>query len=127
MASNNNTPGGASSNAVSTTVILTTLQNIVTAINGWTQATLAIAGNQAFSGLTATASVATGAGRMVRLSVITAGSGAGVIYDATTLTDTSRPIAIIPMTAGVTEVSIPYSFGLVVAPGSGQKVSGSFS
>ena len=114
-------------NAVSSTVILSTLQNIVTALNQWATTTIALAGNQSFNGLTSATVVATGAGRMVRLSVITAGSGAGVIYDATTTSDTSRPICGIPTTAGVTEISIPYSFGLVVAPGSGQKVSGSFS
>lgn len=118
---------GSPATSVSSTVILTTLQNVVTAVNNWATTQFAISGNKNAVGLTSATVVNTGQGRVSVLSVVTAGSGAGVIYDTTSLTDTSRPICVIPTTAGVTPVNIVYTLGLVVAPGSSQKVSIGYS
>lgn len=119
---------GATSGATSANqYYLNALQNLVVAINTQSQNDLAIAGNQDFFNLTAATVVKASAGRIVRVSVIVAGSATGMVYDASSLTDTSKPLYVIPMTVGVVEVSIPTAYGIVVSPGSGQTVSGSFS
>lgn len=109
------------------TDILTTGQNIVTAINGLAQSYRLLQGNRSATGLTAATSVLSGQGRMVNVSVIVAGSGAGAIYDATDATLTAAPVFTIPMTAGVYPINFPVSNGIVVAPGTGQTVSISYS
>lgn len=113
--------------SVSASDILTTIKNIVVGINGWATTDLNVAGNQNSCGMTAPTLVKGSPGRVAVLSVIVAGSGAGTVYDATSLTDTSRPLCKIPTTAGVTTVNMACSFGIVVAPGSGQTVSVGFS
>jgi len=113
--------------SVSLSDLLTAAKNIVTAINGLTTTLLQLNGTRNFTGLTAATVVSTSPGRLVQVSVIVAGSGTGTVYDATTTTDTSRPIYKIPQTVGVVDANIPVSFGIVVAPGTGQTVSGGFS
>lgn len=117
----------SSASSVSPTAILATLQNIVTAINGQTQASINLAGAQDFYGLTAATVVKASAGRVVRISVIVAGSATGRVYDAAATGVTTNPIYVIPMTVGVVDVNIPTQYGIVVVPGTGQTVSGSFS
>ena len=112
--------------SVSPTDIMGVLKNVVTAINGWATTELNINGNQSACGITSATLVKGSAGRVAVLSVIVAGS-AGKIYDAISLTDTSRPICVIPATAGVTQVNITCQFGIVVAPGSGQTASVGYS
>lgn len=116
-----------SASPVSSIDVLTTLKNIVTAVNGQTQTNINLAGAQDFFGLTAAAVVKSGQGRIVRISVIVAGSAVGHVYDASATGVTTNPIYVIPMTVGVTEVNIPTQYGVVVVPGTGQTVSGSFS
>ena len=119
--------GGVGTGAVSSTVILNTLQSIVTAINGQTQTNTNLAGSSNFFNITTTTLIKSGQGRIVRISVIVAGSAVGHVYDTTSTTDTSRPLYVIPMTVGVVLVDIPIGYGIVIAPGSGQTVSGSYS
>jgi len=111
----------------STSDLLTAQQNFVTATGNNGQISLQISGLTGSYGLTATTQVKTGTGRLATVSVIVAGSGAGKIYDASNTTDVTRPFFVIPMTVGVTVVNMPFSHGLVVAPGSGQTASVSYS
>lgn len=112
--------------AVSLTDILTTFKLLVQAVNNWSTTELDINGNQSLSGITSATLVKASPGRVVTLSVIVAGA-AGTIYDANSTTDTSRPICVIPATAGVTQVNMTCQFGIVVAPGSGQTASVGYS
>jgi hypothetical protein len=107
--------------------ILTTLKNLVTGLANLTQNYLNVQGVLNFAGLTAPTVVKATGGRVARISVIVAGSATGLVYDGATLTATSKPLWVIPTTVDVFEVNIPTSFGLLVVPGSGQTVSGSYS
>lgn len=107
--------------------LLTTAQNIVVAINALAQNYLNVQGVLNFAGLTAPTVVKATGGRIARVSVIVAGSAPGMIYDGATVAATTKPLDVIPNTVGVYEVNLPTSFGLLVVPGSGQTVSGSYS
>jgi hypothetical protein len=107
--------------------ILTTLKNLVTGLANLTQNYLNVQGVLNFAGLTAPTVVKATSGRIARVSVIVAGSAPGMIYDGATLAATTKPLDVIPNTVGVYEVNLPTSFGLLVVPGSGQTVSGSYS
>lgn len=107
--------------------ILTAVKNIVTALNNYSQSYLNVNGSTNATGLTTATVVKASAGRVCTVSVIVAGSGAGTVYDGTVAGATKNPVFTIPMTAGVYVVNIPTLFGIVVAPGSGQTVTVSFS
>ncbi len=107
--------------------VLTVAKNIAQAINGLAQAYLNVQGAQNFTGLTAATVIKPTAGRIASISVIVAGSADGAVYDSTSTGDTSKPLFVIPMTVGVYVVNLPASFGVTIAPGTGQTVSGSFS
>jgi hypothetical protein len=116
--------GGAS-----TSDILTTLKNIVTALATAAQNYLNVQGATNKAAITAPTVVKNSPGRIASVSVITAGSATGFIYDATLLTDTTKPLYIIPDAVGLQPyvVNLPASFGIVVVPGSGQKITVSYS
>lgn len=110
---------------VSLSDILTSVQNLVRGINN--QATT---NQNVSSGLTNLAGISgnpvvvkAGPGTVAAYSVIIAGSGPGMLYDASKISDTSSPLLVIPDTVGY--VSTPHSVtkGIVVAPGSGQTVT----
>jgi hypothetical protein len=108
--------------------ILTTAKLLVSAINNQTTNDTLLAGAADFWNLTTDTVVKASAGRIMRISLIATGSATGTVYDATSTADTSRPIYTIANSAtGVTLVDIPCQYGIVVAPGSGQTVSGSYS
>lgn len=109
--------------------ILTPIKNIVTALATEAQNYLNVQGAVNAAGITAPTIVSSKAGRIASVSVIVAGSGAGSIYDAVSLSDTTKPIYIIP-TAVADEpyvVNMPISFGIVVVPGGSQTVTVSYS
>ena len=116
-----------SSSNVSPSDILTTLKNIVTALNNASQSYLNVNGQQNLASITAATVVKSTPGRVATVSVIVAGSAAGKVYDATTASATTNPIFVIPTTVGVTIVNIPTLYGIVVAPGTGQTVTVSYS
>jgi hypothetical protein len=122
MAAQSQPVGGASLSDV-----LTVAKNIAQAINSLAQSYLNVQGAQNFTGLTAATVVKSAAGRIANISVIVGGSATGAVYDATATGVTSKPLFVIPTTVGVYVVNLPASFGLTIAPGSGQTVSGSFS
>lgn len=107
--------------------LLTAAKNIVQAINALAQTYLNVQGAQNFVGLTAATVVKSTAGRIAEISVIDAGSATGMVYDSATTAATIKPLYVIPMTVGVYVVNLPASFGITIAPGTGQTVSGSFS
>lgn len=113
--------------AASLDSILTAAQNIATALNNAQQAYLNVNGVQNAADLTAATLVRTGAGRVAVVSVTTAGSTVGKIYDANSTSATTLPIYTIPMTVAVFVVNLPVTNGVVVAPGTGQHVTVSFS
>jgi hypothetical protein len=115
----------------STTALLTALQNVVTALNSQTQATLSIAGLTVATAISAATVVKTAAGRVCRVSVTTAGSAVGHIYDANQLGVTTKPLWVIPEAAQPNgepfDVGIPAAYGVLVVPGTGQTVAVSYS
>lgn len=112
---------------VSLSDLLTALKNAVTAVSSLAQTYLNVQGAQNFSGLTATTVVKASSGRVAIISVIVPGSGTGTVYDSVVTGITTKPLFVIPMTVGVYVVNLPASFGITIAPGTGQTVSGSFS
>ena len=115
-------PAGASVSDV-----LTTLQNLVTALNAASQAYVNVNGALNAAGITAPKIIKSSAGRIAVVSVLVAGSSVGVIYDATSLTDTTKPLGVIPNTVGTYAVNMPASFGIVCVPGTGQQITVSYS
>jgi hypothetical protein len=107
--------------------LLTTLKNTVTAVSSLAQTYLNVQGAQNFAGLTAATVVKPSAGRIANISVIVAGSATGAVYDSAATGNTTKPLYVIPTTVGVYVVNLPASFGITIAPGTGQTVSGSFS
>jgi hypothetical protein len=69
-----------------------------------------------------------GPGRLVRLSVVVAGSAPGAAYDSasTSGNDTTNQVAVIPNVIGAYEIDWPCLTGVVVEPGSGQTVAAAF-
>jgi len=69
------------------------------------------------------------AGRVARVSVIVAGSGAGTINDVATTggAATANEIASIPNTLGVYDIDMPCTTGIVFVPGSGMTAVVSYS
>ncbi len=107
--------------------ILTVAKSLATAVNGLIQTYLNVQGAQNFAGITVPTVIKTSSGRIAVVSVVVAGSAPGMIYDASVLGATTKPLCVIPNTDGPFVANIPTSFGLLVVPGTGQTVSGSFS
>jgi hypothetical protein len=66
--------------------------------------------------------VSTRPGRLLRMSVVRAGTTPGAVHDAETLAGAvaSSRIATIPGTAAIYDVEWPCDFEIVVVPGAGQ-------
>lgn len=107
--------------------LLSTAQNVATAINALAQTYLNVQGAQTASAISTATQLKSGAGRVCSVSVITAGAAVGAIYDTTDTTSTAHQLYVIPRTVAVFVVNLPASYGIVVAPGSGQVVTVSFS
>ena len=107
--------------------LLTTAKNIASAINGVAQTYVAVQGARILQNITATSVVNNAAGRLAVVTVTTAGSSVGTIYDAAATGVTTRPIYTIPNTVGVVFVNLPVVYGIVVVPGTGQAVTVSYS
>ena len=110
---------------------LSAIKNIVTALATAAQNYLNVQGLINFAGLTSPSVVKSSAGRICSVSVIVAGSGTGFIYDGATLSATTRPLWVIPEAPKSDGepyvVNLPASFGLLIVPGTGQTLSGSYS
>jgi len=112
---------------VSLSDLLTALKNAVTAVSSLAQTYLNVQGAQNFAGITVPTVIKTSSGRIAMISVTVAGSAPGMAYDAAILGATTKPLCVIPNTTGLFVVNMPTSFGLLIVPGTGQTVSGSFS
>jgi hypothetical protein len=107
--------------------LLTTAKNIATAINNLAQTYVSVQGARIQQNITTTTVVSSSAGRVASISVTTAGTSDGVIYDAAETGTTTRPIYHIDNVVGAVFVNLPVVYGIVVVPGSGQHVSVSYS
>lgn len=129
MSMSGNSPNGPGTGppGVSPSDILSVFRNVVQAINNAAQTYLNVQGAQNRAAIAAATLLKSGPGRIAVISVTTAGAATGIIYDAATATATTNPIYIIPMAVGVYVVNLPYSFGLVVVPGTNQVLTASYS
>jgi hypothetical protein len=107
--------------------LLTTAKNIASAINGVAQTYVFVQGSQIRQNITAATVVRAGQGRLATVSVTTAGSGHGLIYDSDNTGTTTRPIYYIDNNVGVFLVNLPVVYGILVVPGSAQHVTVSYS
>ncbi len=117
----NQTGGGSVSD------ILTTLKNLVAALNFAAQSYNNVNGVSTKEAISVATVVKTSPGRACSLSVITAGSTTGMIYDAANLNNTTAPLWVIPAAAASNGqpyiVNMPTDSGIVVVPGTGQVVT----
>ena len=65
--------------------VLTSLQNIVKAFNSFSQSNIQLSGTTNTQNLSATTLIKTGSGRMLTISVTTAGTTVGGLYDSATI------------------------------------------
>lgn len=107
--------------------ILTVAKNVVTAVSQLGQTYLAVQGTKVTTDISSATLVQAGEGRVARVSVVVAGSATGSVYDASSASATTGMLWSIPNSVGVTEVNLPVNNGIVVAPGTGQTVTISYS
>lgn len=109
--------------------MLTAVKNLVTGLATLAQNYLNVQGAQNFAGITVPTVIKASSGRIVRISVTSGGSSTGFVYDGAALGATTKPLYVIPMAVGTEpyEVNLPASFGILVVPGSGMTVAGSWS
>ena len=108
--------------------ILTSLQQLVKATTSEVANPTNLAGAQDFFNITTPTLVKSGPGRLVNITLVVAGSGNGSIYDAMSTTDTSRKIYPVLFGGAVTQVANqPFQYGLLVVPGTGMTLAGSYS
>jgi len=107
--------------------IQTVSQNIAQALNSITNAFTVLLGQSNSAAISATTLVRNGTARLCTVSITTAGSTNGTIYDSNDVASTLRPIYTIPNTIGIVQVNMPMGYGIVVTPGTGQVVTVSYS
>lgn len=103
--------------------VINVAQNIAIAINNVAQTYLNVQGVTSQQAIAATVLVKSGQGRLATVSITTAGSAVGTIYDTNSTANLINPIYVIPQTVGVFVVNLPVSLGIVVVPGSNQVVT----
>ena len=109
------------------TQILAALQNLVVALNSAATSYANIVGVANFGPITAATVVKSSAGRICEISVLTAGTTTGYVYDSATAGATTATMIPIPNLVGVYRVQWPMAVGITVSPGSGQQISGTYS
>lgn len=107
--------------------LLTALQQLVTALNGAATSYANIVGVANFGPITSATVVKNSAGRICEISVISAGTTTGYVYDGATTGTTTATMIPIPNIVGVYKVQWPMSVGIVCVPGTGQTISGTYS
>jgi hypothetical protein len=107
--------------------LLTTAKNIASAINGLAQTYVSVQGARIQQNITAATVVSSSAGRVAMVSVTTAGSSHGMIYDSADASNLTRPIYHIDKVEEVIFANLPVVYGILVVPGTGQAVSVSYS
>jgi hypothetical protein len=106
--------------------ILTATKNVVSAINNASKSYLAVNGQQGYPGISTPTTASKAAGRLAQVSVVTAGSTPGTIYDSNSA-GTTKPIYAVPNTIGSFFINIPVLYGIYVVPGTGQVIAISYS
>jgi len=114
--------------SASTSDVLTAIKNIVQALNGQATQDLGFHGTINATAISAPTSVSAKSGRVAKVSVTTAGTAPGMIYDSATTT-TTKPLYVIPAAIGSEpyQVDMPVSFGIYVVPGAGQTLAVSYA
>lgn len=107
--------------------IMTTAQNIVTAINSAGRAYLSVHGLQNLAEVSVATLVQKIPGRVASISVTTAGSADGALYDSVLAASPTNQIYVIPMDVGLYVVDLPVNFGIVAVPGTDQVLTISYS
>lgn len=121
------------SSVASLTDLLSSVKNIVLALNSASKVESYAYGTSNRAAISASTAVLSQPGRLVNVIVTTTGSAATKIYDATsvaTISDTTNLICVIPTTdvAGtVKQINCPLLYGLVVVPGTGMVVTVTYS
>ena len=103
--------------------LLTAAKNIVLGLSTLATNYLNVEGQISYANITAPTVVKATGGRVARVSVTTAGSSAGVIYDSSSAAGATLPVASIPATVGIMPAGIPTSYGIFVVPGAGQALT----
>lgn len=111
----------------SPTELQTVWQNLAANVNALAQTAIELAGSANYPAIDTTTLVKNAAGRLVTVSITTAGSSNGTIYDSNSTSVTTRPIYTIPNTLGIVVVNIPVGYGIVIAPGTGQVLTVTYS
>lgn len=109
--------------------ILTVQKNAVVAVNTLGQATLRGLGTTTSATVTAATLVVTGKGYLVRVAVVVAGSGSGLIsnYTSTTSVPASTALMATPAAINIIETGQVFTNGLVITPGTGQSINVTYS
>ncbi len=107
--------------------LFNTVQNLVQAVNGITQAVATMRGNITSATVTADTLVCTGKGRLISVSVLVAGSAGGFIHNAPSVAAAAASNALVetthPDSTGVINAGQAFTAGLVIAPGTGQSLN----
>lgn len=110
--------------------LLTAVKNLVIALNGATQAFKNVSGVSTTEAITSPTVVKASPGRVASVSIITAGSATGMIYDSASQTQSGK-LWVIPESAASNGepyvVNMPTDSGILVVPGTGQSVTISWS
>jgi hypothetical protein len=109
--------------------ILTTQKNGVVAINNYTNAILRGQGSYTSATVTANTLVVSGRGYLVSFTVVVAGSAAGSIYNANSITSppAAQKLCSVGTTVGVFPMGLVFTNGLVIVPGTGQSINVTYS
>jgi len=113
--------------AAGATQLLNSLQALVQALNGAATSYANIVGVANFGPITSATVVKNSAGRICEISIISAGTTTGYVYDGATTAATTTPLIPLPNVIGVYRVQFPCAVGIMIVPGVGQTVSGSYS
>jgi len=121
------TPIGQGAAGTSPSDQLTVWRQLTQAVNNLAETILNINGKQNSPEISMTTLVKTGAGRVAIVSVTTAGSTEGQVFDTNLVTSTANLVALIPQDVGVYVLNIPVALGIVINPGGGMVVTVSYS
>jgi hypothetical protein len=101
---------------------VTVLQNIVKAFNNFTYSNVQLSGSSNTQNLTAMTLVKNTTGRILAVSVNTAGTTTGGLYDAATTAaaNSTNLLVTVPNTVGVFTANMTFKNGLVYIPGTAQ-------
>lgn len=105
--------------------ILTTQKNGVVALGAIQRALSVDTAIYTTPVATSSTFVVSGSGRLLRVSVLVAGSGTGFVHNSATPTGAAASNALVacPQTIGVYEANVVFNAGLVIVPGTGQSLS----